>query len=151
MNYPKTIIYTDGSGQSPYSNGYFAWYENGRFYCIESRTPLTNNEAEYTAICHALRERFQHQEITIFSDSQLIINQLNGKYKIKDKDLKYLYEAVMGYVMLYELHITFRWCPREENVAGIMLEKAIKANKTKQIKDSDNRAQNTKREINNEK
>lgn len=55
----------------------------------------TNNEAEYQAVIFALKkikhliggEKAEKAEIEIRMDSELVVNQLNGKYKIKEKDL----------------------------------------------------------------
>jgi len=46
----------------------------------------TNNEAEYLALIKGVKLCIEHNiyDIDIFSDSELIVNQVNGKYKIKD-------------------------------------------------------------------
>ncbi len=54
----------------------------------------TNNYAEYTAVILALRWCEEHLpwrndvDIKLYSDSELIIRQLNGTYKVKSKDLE---------------------------------------------------------------
>ncbi len=50
----------------------------------------TNNQAEYTALITGLNlvKNYHPKEVTCISDSQLMINQLNGLYKIKDKILQ---------------------------------------------------------------
>ena len=49
----------------------------------------TNNQAEYQAIHFALTEakKMGADDVELFSDSELIVNQLNQDYKIKNKDL----------------------------------------------------------------
>ncbi|MBI2515221.1 ribonuclease HI family protein [Candidatus Wolfebacteria bacterium] len=55
----------------------------------------TNNEAEYAAAIFALKkikqligkEKAKDAEVHIRSDSELLVNQLNGQFKIKEKDL----------------------------------------------------------------
>jgi ribonuclease HI len=53
----------------------------------------TNNEAEYQAIITALEQAkgLKAQEIEIISDSELVIRQCQGKYKIKDPELAQLF------------------------------------------------------------
>lgn len=49
----------------------------------------TNNVAEYEALLHALRwarDRGAHQ-IAVFSDSELVVKQMNGLYKVKHPDM----------------------------------------------------------------
>lgn len=49
----------------------------------------TNNIAEYKAVILALQEaqKFGSSKITIYGDSELIIRQLNGQYKVKNQGL----------------------------------------------------------------
>ena len=54
----------------------------------------TNNEAEYNAIIMALEEN-KENDIEIISDSQLVINQIKGEYKINKPHLKKLYDKVI--------------------------------------------------------
>ena len=43
----------------------------------------TNNIAEYRAVINALRIAPKNKEITLYSDSKLIVNQITGKFKVK--------------------------------------------------------------------
>jgi ribonuclease HI len=54
----------------------------------------TNNQAEYTGLVRALEllERGGARQIEIISDSQLLVRQLNGEYKVKSPQIKPLYE-----------------------------------------------------------
>lgn len=55
----------------------------------------TNNQAEYLAlllgIYHARMHMQSHDTITIISDSELLVRQLNGRYKISNPELKKLF------------------------------------------------------------
>jgi ribonuclease HI len=51
----------------------------------------SNNVAEYVAILNALRNFKDVDDIEIYSDSEVVVNQINGKYKVKDKNLFTLY------------------------------------------------------------
>jgi len=57
----------------------------------------TNNFAEYTALLDALRylndiKRLSAEDIIIHSDSELLVRQLNGTYRVRSSRLKPLYE-----------------------------------------------------------
>jgi|TARA_B100000902_G_scaffold386252_1_gene428650 ribonuclease HI len=53
----------------------------------------TNNEAEYTALIHGLKSllKLSILNITIFSDSELVVKQINGEYKVKNDRMKKLH------------------------------------------------------------
>lgn len=101
----------------------------------------TNNQAEYQAIIFALEKVKQLKNIVLskliidlFSDSQLVVNQLNLKYKIKDKDLGTLFIKVWNLSQSFK-KINFIQIPREENKEA---DKLVK-NEMKQIKKEGNR------------
>ncbi len=57
---------------------------------------VTNNQAEYIALIEGLKEAIKNniKEAIIYSDSELLVNQLNEKYKVKSLELyKYFKEA----------------------------------------------------------
>ncbi len=56
----------------------------------------TNNQAEYIALITALEKAKSkdYNKLQIFSDSELMVNQIKGKYKIKSKELQALSEKV---------------------------------------------------------
>lgn len=56
----------------------------------------TNNVAEYTALIEALKKAKElgYDEITVISDSELIVKQVKGEYKVKHPDLIPLYKKV---------------------------------------------------------
>jgi ribonuclease HI len=56
---------------------------------------LTNNQAEYTALVRALEHAARlgtHHRLTVHSDSELLVKQMRGEYKVKDAGLRALYE-----------------------------------------------------------
>lgn len=57
----------------------------------------TNNTAEYIALIWALQEALiqKADRVKVNTDSQLLANQLNRRYKIRDPHLKVLYKQVM--------------------------------------------------------
>ena len=56
----------------------------------------TNNQAEYKALIKALQEsqKLSRGDILCTLDSELVVRQLIGEYKVKSSDLKPLYEEV---------------------------------------------------------
>ena len=57
----------------------------------------TNNVAEYKSLIFAMQESLiEHADkLRVFSDSELLVNQINGEYKIKNENLKSLYAQVV--------------------------------------------------------
>ena len=62
--------------------------------------PASNNEAEYEALLAGLKSALQMQasELMVYSDSQLVVNQVSGVYKAKD-------DRMMKYQALFRDHI----------------------------------------------
>ena len=57
---------------------------------------VTNNISEYKALIKALQlaKRYTKNELTCFLDSELVVNQLLGKYRVKNKSLLQLFLEV---------------------------------------------------------
>jgi len=76
----------------------------------------TNNVAEYTACIEALQraEKIGFQEVEFFSDSELLVRQINGQYSVKDARLKLLMACLLqakGKFKKFSIH----HIPREKN------------------------------------
>lgn len=120
----KLTIYIDGSSRgNPGPSGVgVIIYDNKRV--IEKVSSYigraTNNISEYKALILALQyaKRVESESLTIFSDSELMLNQINGRYIVKDKVLKMLYneakELINGFRDVALLHIP-RECNKEAN------------------------------------
>jgi ribonuclease HI len=76
----------------------------------------TNNVAEYRAIIRGLEEakRLGAESVTCLLDSQLVVEQLNGSYRVKSEDMKPLHERVRALAGAFGL-VTFQHVPREQN------------------------------------
>ena len=76
----------------------------------------TNNVAEYTAAIEglALARELGGRSVTLRSDSQLLINQLKGVYRVKTEHLRPLYERVRSLAADFE-RVTFEHVPRARN------------------------------------
>jgi len=75
----------------------------------------TNNVAEYTAVIRALEyaKAGGDKEVHVKSDSQLIVRQLNGEYKVKDAKLKPLKRKIES--LREGMSVRFEHIPREQN------------------------------------
>ena len=76
----------------------------------------TNNSAEYHALIRALQRaaRCRPDAITVYSDSQLLVRQITGQYRVKSPSLARLFEQVQ--LLLLRLPCwNIRHIPREEN------------------------------------
>lgn len=97
----KIIVHCDGGSRSnpgPAAIGIVILDENNMTLeehkeCIGD---TTNNVAEYTALIKALELSAKHtrKEVHIFMDSELVIRQMNGIYRIKKKHLLPLFQEV---------------------------------------------------------
>jgi ribonuclease HI len=88
----------------------------------------TNNVAEYVALVRALEWLIQNnlhsERIEIRSDSQLVVNQLIGYYKVRAKRIIPLYTKVMQLKSVFH-DVQIQWVPREKNrEADILTNKA---------------------------
>lgn len=101
-------IYTDGAARGnpgPSASGFLV-LDDGRSLIEHSRYNgiATNNAAEYTAIIMALEWSEAHignhagAEMRLFSDSELVVRQLVGSYRVKSAGLRALNERALGLI-----------------------------------------------------
>jgi len=89
----------------------------------------TNNQAEYRAIIAALEEaiRLGAKQVDIASDSQLLVRQIRGEYRVRKAALKPLYQQVKKLQSLLEgftiTHIPRQQSKEAHNLAHIALKK----------------------------
>lgn len=79
----------------------------------------TNNQAEYTSLKLALEEckKMGVQEVQVFMDSLLVINQMKGIFKVKNRDLWPLHDAIKQLAKGFK-KVEFNHVPRELNKAA---------------------------------
>jgi len=118
----KIIIYSDGGARGnpgPAGIGCVIQTDNVKEisrYIGEA----TNNQAEYQAVIEALKwvqENIQEsdKEIEFYLDSELVVEQLNQRYKLKNEGLKPLFWQIRELVMRLGGRVTFAYIPREQN------------------------------------
>ncbi|PMP81907.1 MAG: ribonuclease H [Caldisericum exile] len=117
-------IYTDGAsrgnpGEAAIS---FIFVKNNKIIYVSSEYIgiATNNLAEYLAIIKSLEEakKRESKSVKLYSDSLLAISQINGKYKIKSKDLLPLYEKIKNLINDFE-NLIFEHISRESKYTKI--------------------------------
>ncbi|MFA6365516.1 MAG: ribonuclease HI family protein [Candidatus Paceibacterota bacterium] len=130
----KIIIYTDGGARGNPGPAAIGVLIGDKEYA-ETIGRATNNVAEYKAIIFALKkakvlvgsEKAGETELEVRSDSELIVHQLNGKYKVKDANLHLLFDEATKARQAYK-KVVFVHIPREENqVADGLLNDALDA------------------------
>ena len=77
----------------------------------------TNNIAEYRAVIRGLEEirDIPADSVQFYCDSQLIVKQLNGQFKVKDKKMIPLYERIQELIKEIKVPVFFIWNRREDN------------------------------------
>jgi len=124
----KIIICTDGGSRGnpgPAAAGFIFCNERGEVlkkYSQYLGESFTNNEAEYQAVIFALNKFKQifgkklssKSEIEIRSDSELLIKQLNGEYKILEPKIQSLFLTVWNLKLDFK-KVKFKLISREKN------------------------------------
>jgi ribonuclease HI len=117
----KIKIYTDGGARgNPGPAGIGIVFYDQKKRLIEKYSQAigekTNNQAEYEAVIFALKKakKIKFKNVECFSESELIVNQLSHKYKIKDKNLQPLFIQVWNLMIDFD-KISFHHIPREQN------------------------------------
>jgi len=121
----KLIIYTDGGARGNPGQaaiGVVIQLDGETKGYSKAIGETTNNVAEYEAIIFALKkakqlvggEKAKETDVEIRSDSELVVSQLRGEYKLREHDL------IPRFVEIWNLKQDFRsvdfdYIPREEN------------------------------------
>ncbi len=109
-NIDNLIVYIDGAARgNPGDAGIgIVFYDEKGNLVREVKEYIgiaTNNVAEYKALIKALKiasEQFKTGKIKIFSDSELVVRQVLGYYKVRDKFLKELFVQVQELLRKFE-------------------------------------------------
>jgi ribonuclease HI len=92
-------LYTDGGSRGnpgPAAYGFLIYEGDEEVYSEGKKLgTATNNVAEYTAVIEGLKKcRGLGDKVDVFSDSELVMRQLSGRYKVKKEHLKPLFHSV---------------------------------------------------------
>lgn len=121
MSIERVIIATDGASRGnpgPAAIGATIKDGQGKLIARISRHigTATNNQAEYQAVIVALNEalRLGARKVDISMDSELVVRQLSGRYRVKNAVLKALYQEVKQLQGRLEA-LTVTHIPRSQN------------------------------------
>ena len=135
----KLVVYIDGGSRGnpgPGGIGVVICDEKNKIlkkYSSYLSDRVTNNEAEYQSLIFALKKikllfgkkKTKTFEILIKSDSQLLVEQLQGRYKILEKNLQTLFLEAWNLKLDFK-KINFLFIKREENtIADFLVNEAL--------------------------
>jgi len=117
----KAIVYADGGSRGnpgPSASGYVI-YDDHQTMLVHRGVYLgvtTNNQAEYTALKLALEEArsIGAREVHVYMDSMLVVNQMRGIFKVRNRDLWPIHDAVKRVCAEFK-QVQFTQVPRELN------------------------------------
>jgi len=121
----KLIVYTDGGARgNPGPAGIGVVIQNEKGETLHESSAFigetTNNIAEYEALIRALEDLrmfddIAQREVEIRMDSELVVRQMQGAYKVKEPSLKQKFARVAELKMSHAPNLVFVHVPREKN------------------------------------
>lgn len=118
----ELVINTDGGARgNPGPAAVGVIFQLGKWQLGHERYigEATNNIAEYQALIDALDKVINvdqnYARIRFCLDSELVVRQLNGQYKVKDAKLQLLYQRVQSQLKELKVPFTIMHVPRAEN------------------------------------
>lgn len=136
----KLTLYTDGGARGnpgPAGCGVVVYDSQNRIIGEYTKflERATNNQAEYEALVLGLQKAkgLKAKEIDCYSDSQLIVEQLNQRYKIKNPELGSLFIKIWNLSQCFK-KVSFRHIPREKNKLADKLVNQVIDENTKRLK-----------------
>ncbi|HEB74765.1 MAG TPA: ribonuclease HI family protein [Nitrospirae bacterium] len=127
------MIFADGASSGnpgPAGIGVVVVVDGRKITISEPIGRATNNVAEYTALLRGLETAAEHDasRVRVCLDSELIVRQLNGQYKVRNRGLLPLYRRVTALLGGFEGY-TVTHIPRSENSeADSLAKKAVRKN-----------------------
>ena len=116
----RVLVYTDGGSRGnpgPSATGILIYSPDGKLLHDHRETigRATNNQAEYRAVLKALglARGFTSGEVACHSDSRLLVNQLSGRFRIKNPGLKELLQEVRRAEKPFS-RVTYTYLPRTD-------------------------------------
>ena len=117
----KVKVFTDGGSRGnpgPSASGFVIMDEEENLLADKGvyLGVTTNNQAEYTALKLALEEclKMGVRDVQVYMDSLLVVNQMKGIFKVKNRDLWPIYDAIKKLAPQFD-DISFSHVPREFN------------------------------------
>ncbi len=117
-------IYSDGGARGNPGPAAAAFIVTSGGKAVFTKTKFlgnsTNNLAEYTGVLMALKwltkkpEREQ-KRVNLYLDSELVVKQLKGNYKVKNDGLRRLFEMIKEIEKIAAIKIIYNFIPRDKN------------------------------------
>lgn len=128
-------VYTDGGSRgNPGPAGYgLVIYDQHQQIIHQNQQYLgikTNNEAEYSGLLAALtwvvanQDKLNIQKVIFHSDSELLVRQLTGQYKVKSVNIKPLFAQAQVLLSQLQVPVSFHHLYRESNTLADSLANA---------------------------
>lgn len=121
MRHQKLILETDGASRGNpglAGAGVVIRDEHGRRLETIGKFlgVTTNNQAEYQALITGLEavEHHNPEAIEVHSDSELMVKQMNGQYRVRNPAILPLYARAMELTVALG-NVTYTYVPREQN------------------------------------
>jgi ribonuclease HI len=119
-------VFADGGSRGnpgPAAAGFWVESEKGELIHREGifLGRRTNNEAEYQAVLAALewlrrnQDLYRPERVEFFLDSRLLVNQLNGNFRVKAANLRPLFALAKDRQRKLRTPVLFSFVPREKN------------------------------------
>jgi ribonuclease HI len=142
--FPTLTIHTDGASRgNPGAAAYAYVIQRAGAAPIEAAGCLgqmTNNQAEYIALVRALECALQlgaQHHLRVHSDSELMVKQMKGEYRVKNEDLRDLYQEAQALRRQFQGGVTFLHVPRASNSrADALCNEALDGKRGETIDDS---------------
>lgn len=120
----RYILHADGGSRGnpgPSASGFVIQNDTGTVVAEKGvfLGVTTNNQAEYQALKLGLEEarRLGCSKLEVFMDSMLVVNQMNGRYKVKNSDLLAIHRSIQQLKSTFQ-QCTISYVPRERNKAA---------------------------------
>jgi ribonuclease HI len=125
-NQEKTIkIWIDGGSSGNPGKGAIAfvieWDDKRKISALTLGKKVTNNEAEYEALLASLGWIYgfyliepSQYHLVIYSDSQLVVNQVNGLWQVEKEEFKKWLKELRNFLSSFKSW-EIKWIPKEKN------------------------------------
>lgn len=118
----KVIVEADGGARGnpgPAGYGAVVWDADHARVLGERKEAIghtTNNVAEYRGLIAGLEEaaRLGATEVEVLMDSKLVVEQMSGRWKVKNPDIAKLHQQASALVGRFD-RVSFTWIPRADN------------------------------------
>jgi ribonuclease H / adenosylcobalamin/alpha-ribazole phosphatase len=146
----KVVVQADGGSRGnpgPAGYGSVVLTADGAAVLAETKRAIglsTNNVAEYRGLIAGLEEasKVGASEVEVYMDSKLVVEQMSGRWKVKNSDLAALHDQARTLARQFD-KVSYTWMPREQNThadrlaneamdAAAQLEKPAQESRTEQ-------------------